>query len=42
MLLFSIEFSEYGATMVSKLRLRSMCTTIYNLPLYLDRSTSTF
>jgi len=43
MLLFRIEFSDYSTTVVSKLSLRSICGNIYyNLPLHLDRSTSTF
>jgi len=39
--LFSIEFSDYGATIVPKLSLRYIRSTYKNLPLRLDRSTST-
>jgi len=40
MLLFSIEFSDYGATIVSKLSLRSICSNLkFTAPFRLDRST---
>jgi len=40
-ILFSIEFSDYGATIVSKLSLLSIYSCINFLPLRLDRVTST-
>jgi len=39
MIFFSIEFSDYGATIVSKLSISSIHDTSEDLPLYYDHST---